>query len=236
MSSAVAPGRRRRSATMIPSPTTTSAAATTSTKNTAVWPFTSSSPVERATNDRFTAFSISSTHMNITSGLRRMSRPTVPMPNSTAASSRYHVGVGATSAITARSPPSRSARPARPAPGSTRNGRRARMTVAEHGDDEQHRRDLEGEHVGREQRAGQLVDVRLGAAERAPDRALAGDRPRVVAGPAQHRRPDERRRWPGRRSPPPGRWTLQRLDAEVVGLSTPSSMMTNRKSTTIAPA
>ena len=43
-SSALAPGLRRRMATMMPRPTTTSAAATTSTKNTAVCPLMSSRP------------------------------------------------------------------------------------------------------------------------------------------------------------------------------------------------
>ena len=38
------------------------------------------------TNVRFTALSISSTHMNITSTLRRVSRPTAPMVKSSAAS------------------------------------------------------------------------------------------------------------------------------------------------------
>ena len=59
----------------MPRPTTTSAAATTSTKTTTVWPPMSSSIREKVTKVRVTALSISSTHMNITSGLRRTSRP-----------------------------------------------------------------------------------------------------------------------------------------------------------------
>ena len=73
---------------MMPRPTTTSAAATTSTKNTAVCPPMSPSRVDMATKLRLTALSISSMHMNITSGLRRSVTPTAPMPNSTAASTR----------------------------------------------------------------------------------------------------------------------------------------------------
>jgi len=35
----------------------------------------------------------------MTSGFLRMRRPTVPRPNSTAASRRYHVGVGVTASL-----------------------------------------------------------------------------------------------------------------------------------------
>ena len=63
---------------MMPRPTTTSAAATTSTKNTTTWPPMSLSIRAKVTNVRLTALSMSSTHMNITSGLRRTSRPTAP--------------------------------------------------------------------------------------------------------------------------------------------------------------
>ena len=47
--------------------------------------------LDRATNERFTAFNINSIHMNITSGLRRTSTPTVPMVKSTAESSKGRV-------------------------------------------------------------------------------------------------------------------------------------------------
>src|SRR5262249_12460245 len=80
-SSAVAPRRRRKMATMMPRPTATSAAATASTKNTMTWPRMSFSWLANDTNVRFTALSMSSTHMNITSTLRRVSRPTAPMVN-----------------------------------------------------------------------------------------------------------------------------------------------------------
>ena len=88
-------GLRRRMATMMPRPTTTSAAATTITKNTVVCPPMSLElRLRAATKLRLTALSISSTHISMMSGLRRTSTPTVPMPNSTAASTRYHVVVG----------------------------------------------------------------------------------------------------------------------------------------------
>ena len=75
-------------ATMMARPTATSAAATTSTKNTIAWPRTSSSVLANVTNVRLTALSMSSTHMNITSTLRRMSRPTAPIVKSSAANVR----------------------------------------------------------------------------------------------------------------------------------------------------
>ena len=67
---------------MMASPTTTSAAATTMTKNAMICP--SRLPLMRlnVTSARFAAFSISSTHMNRTIALRRMSTPTAPMVNS----------------------------------------------------------------------------------------------------------------------------------------------------------
>ncbi|KAG1647606.1 hypothetical protein GQR58_030464 [Nymphon striatum] len=74
-SSAVAPGRRRVMATMIARPTTTSAAATTSTKNTEISPPMSLRSLPKVTNVRFTALSMSSTHMNMMSGFRRTSKP-----------------------------------------------------------------------------------------------------------------------------------------------------------------
>ena len=50
-----------------------------------------------ATRLRFTALSISSTHMNITRGLRRISSPVAPMAKIIAASTRYHVSVSTSS-------------------------------------------------------------------------------------------------------------------------------------------
>lgn len=87
----------RYSITMIARPTLTSAAATTMMKNTNSC---ASSPVEylgppkpeftnaycifeKATSNRFTAFSISSMHMNTIMALRRTSTPVIPMQNST---------------------------------------------------------------------------------------------------------------------------------------------------------
>src|SRR6266545_4284421 len=68
---------------MMASPTAASAAATAITKNTNTWP-----PMPRlcasATNVRFTALSISSTHMKITMTLRRNSTPATPSVKSTA--------------------------------------------------------------------------------------------------------------------------------------------------------
>src|SRR5256885_8998828 len=53
------------------------------TKNTKTWPPTPS-PCARATKVRFTALSMSSTHMKITIALRRNSTPATPSVNSTA--------------------------------------------------------------------------------------------------------------------------------------------------------
>ena len=73
---------------MIASPIATSAAATTRVKNTITWPPMSSSARANVTNVRLAALSISSTHMNITSTLRRSSSPTAPMVNSNAPTTR----------------------------------------------------------------------------------------------------------------------------------------------------
>jgi len=73
---------------MIASPTTTSAAATTMTKNAMICP--SSEPLmrEKVTSVRFTALSMSSTHMKTTIALRRTSTPVAPIENSAALSTR----------------------------------------------------------------------------------------------------------------------------------------------------
>src|SRR5919198_1646277 len=68
---------------MIASPTAASAAATVITKNTNTCPPTPYT-CENATKLRFTALSISSTHMNTMIALRRVSTPTTPMVNSAA--------------------------------------------------------------------------------------------------------------------------------------------------------
>jgi hypothetical protein len=71
--------RVRKIEVRIARPTTTSAAATTITKNAMTWP--SRLPCSRANamNARLTAFSISSTHMNMTSAFLRTSTPTPPI-------------------------------------------------------------------------------------------------------------------------------------------------------------
>ena len=101
-----------------------------------------------ATNVRLTALSISSTHMNSTSGLRRTITPTTPMENSTADSMRYQVVVGAMAAIIDALPSKLAL---------------ARLAGQHHGaddgDDEQHRGELEGQHVVAEHVAGERLDV-----------------------------------------------------------------------------
>src|SRR5215467_6767857 len=72
---------------MIANPTAASAAATVITKN------TNTCPVDpyacaNATNVRFTAFSISSTHMNTMIAFRRINTPKTPIANSTAEKKR----------------------------------------------------------------------------------------------------------------------------------------------------
>ncbi len=88
--------------------------------------------------------------------MRRTSTPTVPMPNSTAPSTRYHgVGVGtvaARSAIGLTARPARRGRPSGDAPAGEQHG-------AGDGDDEQHDGELEGEHVVAEEVVGELADV-----------------------------------------------------------------------------
>lgn len=71
---------------MIARPTATSAAAMTNTKTTNTLPRSSIEPYfrENATSARFAAFSMSSTHMRITTAFRRVSTPAHPMKNSTA--------------------------------------------------------------------------------------------------------------------------------------------------------
>src|SRR3954464_11901948 len=68
---------------MIARPTAASAAATVMTKKTNTWPATPYT-CANATKLRFTALSISSTHMKMMIALRRVSTPTTPITNSTA--------------------------------------------------------------------------------------------------------------------------------------------------------
>src|SRR6185503_14616653 len=68
---------------MIASPTAASAAATVITKNTKTWPATPYA-CANATKLRFTALSMSSTHMNTMIALRRISTPKTPITNRTA--------------------------------------------------------------------------------------------------------------------------------------------------------
>jgi hypothetical protein len=77
--------------TIMASPTLTSAAATTMIKKTKICPsipafgFVAASACwcifEKATSNRFTAFSISSMHMKIMIALRRVSTPATPIQN-----------------------------------------------------------------------------------------------------------------------------------------------------------
>ena len=56
------------------------------------------------TKVRVTALSISSTHMNITSGFRRTSNPTAPIENRIEPSTRYQAGVTSATASITRPP------------------------------------------------------------------------------------------------------------------------------------
>src|SRR5215467_6033018 len=72
---------------MMARPTAASAAATVITKNTNTWP-AAPYACANAMNVRFTAFSISSTHMKTMIAFRRMSTPKTPITNSTAEKNR----------------------------------------------------------------------------------------------------------------------------------------------------
>ena len=202
-------GGARRIDTRMPRPTTTSAAATTITKNTAVWPSMSSSCTDRATNDRLAALSISSMHMNITSGLRRMSRPTAPIENSSAAEQQVPGRRGGDHGDHDASSPRR-----RASPSATRGRRR----VDEHGagdrDDQQHRRQLEGEHVVAEEARASCWMLAswpalvAGDVEAGPGLMSSASRARTIAATEQADEADAHRR---------GERTLERdrFDAEV---------------------
>src|SRR5581483_11386001 len=79
-------GRLRYAESTIARPTATSAAAMTKMNTTNTLPRSSGRPArrEKATSARFVAFSMSSTHMRMTTALRRTSTPATPMKNSTA--------------------------------------------------------------------------------------------------------------------------------------------------------
>src|SRR4051812_32901086 len=82
---------------MMARPTAASAAATVMTKNTNTWPAT---PYvwANATKERFTALSISSTHMKMMIAFRRVSTPTTPIANSTAEKKSDSASIGLPSA------------------------------------------------------------------------------------------------------------------------------------------
>src|SRR2546430_7936305 len=153
---------------MIASPTATSAAATTNTNTTKTLPRSSGMPPRRenATSARFVALSMSSTHMRMTTALRRTSTPVTPMKNSTAE--------------TATNAPSGIIRPLV-----------ARLSFvfpldqddrADHRGEEQHRRDLErerevAEHARRERPEVRALRAGGAVAERErEDRDGNGDR------------------------------------------------------------
>ena len=128
----------------------------------------------RATNVRLTALSISSTHMNITSGLRRTISPTAPIAEQhrrRARGSRWWWA-------RRRRAPARSST-------SSRSACFWDLAGQQHGaddrDDQQHRRELEREHVVGEQVAGQRLDVLVAVGvERLPSASVS--RPRDDGG------------------------------------------------------
>src|SRR5215210_4949366 len=124
---------------MIASPTAASAAATVMTNTTNTWPAIPYTR-ERATKVRFTALSISSTHMNRMIAFRRVSTPTTPMVKRMALKKSDSANTGSSSSSTL-----------------------AQHHRAHHGGEQQHAGDFEGEQVLVEQRAG---DRRDGAAGR----------------------------------------------------------------------
>src|SRR5687768_12961537 len=125
----------RNSAMMIARPTAASAAATVITKNTNTCPATPCT-CANATNARFTALSISSTHMKMMIALRRVSTPTTPITKSSAEKKSDSASIVGSSAP-------------------------AQHDGADDRDEEQHARQLEGEQILGEQG---LRDRRDGAA------------------------------------------------------------------------
>src|SRR4051812_4947217 len=117
---------------MIASPTAASAAATVMTKNTKICPATPYT-CANATKLRFTALSMSSTHMNTMIAFRRVSTPTTPMQNSTALKKRASASMDTLLSL-------------------------AEHHGANHGGEEQHARHLEGQQVLMEQRTSERRD------------------------------------------------------------------------------
>ena len=215
-SSVVAPGRRLRIEMMMPSPTTTSAAATTSTKNTAVWP--SMLPKRADEGDEAQVDGVEH-QLDAHEDHERVA----PHEHADRAHREQHgredqvvggrrLGGGDHSS------------PAVPSSTSPRE-----QHGAGDGDDQQDRGELEGEHVVVEQVVGELLDVVVagGVERRCPRRSCRGRgrRRRSRARPARCPTTAASGRWIGNGS-------IDRSSA----LSTPSSMITNRNSTTIAPA
>src|SRR3954463_3006185 len=134
---------------MIASPTAASAAATVITKNTKTCPATPYAWA-KAMKVRFTALSISSTHMKMMIALRRVSTPTTPMVNSTAEKKSDSASI-------------------RVPPPCERNG-------ADDCREQEHARDLEGKQIFVEQWSGDGLDravrgdLRRRVARRKPQR------------------------------------------------------------------
>ena len=216
---------------MMPRPTTTSAAATTITKNTAVWPPMSSRLLgerdEREVHGVEHQLDAHEHHQRVAAhqhadraDARTARAASMQVPRRGGCDGGDHAAL---LSLSAASPVA-----ARPLAGQQHR--------ADDGDDEQHRGELEGEHVVAEQVAGERLDVAVGirgvAGVATPSpRADGGDRgPRMTA--ATDEAEDARRR----RRPASGRWIGNGSMRRSSALSTPSSMMTNRNSTTMAPA
>src|SRR3954470_21541972 len=124
--------RWRNSAMMIASPTAASAAATVITKKTNTWPATPYT-CANATKVRFTALSMSSTHMKMMMAFRRVSTPITPIVNRTALKNSDSVSTGTLLPF-------------------------AQHDGADHGGEQQHARDLERQQVFIEQGPRQWRD------------------------------------------------------------------------------
>src|SRR3954466_11302998 len=124
--------RCRKIAMMIARPTAASAAATVMTKITNTWPAMPYTLLN-ATNVRFTALSMSSTHMKMMIALRRVSTPTTPIVNRIAEKNSDSASIDRVPAARQRD-------------------------RSYDGGEQQHARDLEGEEVFVEQRSGDRCD------------------------------------------------------------------------------
>src|ERR1043166_8463065 len=120
---------------MIARPTAASAAATVITKKTNTCPATPYA-CANATKLRFTALSISSTHMKMMIALRRVSTPTTPITNRTAEKNSDSASISDLPAARERD-------------------------GTDDGSKQQHAGDLEGEQILLEQRAGHGLDRAL---------------------------------------------------------------------------